>query len=127
MVFPSPPLLLSVPTAASCTARRYNPELSIQIPKASLLLVEFLQFEALAFSSHASLLHLIWARHPDSELHHATEPDDANTLLKKAVIQAPAQRLLLGIFLPRTATGAEDSHRDTTVTTDKLLSVSLWG
>lgn len=42
---------------------------------------------------------------------------------KKAVIQAPAQRLLLAVLLPRTATGVEDSHGDTTATVGTLMSV----
>ena len=59
MVFPPRPLLLLVPSAATFTATRYNPQISIQIPRAPLLLVEVLQFEALDFSSHASAIHHI--------------------------------------------------------------------
>ena len=44
----------------------------------------------------------------------------------KAVIQPSALRLLLAVLLPLTATDVEDSNWDTTVTTDKLLSVRLW-
>ena len=59
MAHPPHLLLLLVPAPDTFPANRYNTQIAIQIPKAHPLLVEVLQVEAVAFSSHARVLHQI--------------------------------------------------------------------